>query len=315
MRADYSNQMPQFKSVSDELTRAGFVVNELPQVGAIEVLCPWPLSMEAARARRKPHLLIFKKSHGFYFKLNPAVWVKANPARVCFIYRVIDEVSAVRVLVDILNQARPVSEWPPDDDLLKDSRITPLSEVDYRQLEISTWRRVLSGYGWEVIDDSHHDPLWARFGATFNTNPHGYGKIPDPVPSCVWRVASFCKMTDAERRPLETDFTARVFRAFRALTPSGERINVLDWNHTCYFFDPHIDNPFPSTKNCAVPVLPDNDSYFFISNDFTFGTFGKCMYRMCKRPELIVFGDNLIDALFEDACSFFGKPIRDNRRL
>jgi len=55
----------------------------------------------------------------------------------------------------------------------------------------------------------------------------------------------------------------------------------LDWQHTCYRFDPHIAEGFSS-----ISWYPDGDYYIFLSSDLSFGH--------PWQQSLCVFGSSLL---------------------
>jgi len=75
--------------------------------------------------------------------------------------------------------------------------------------------------------------------------------------------------------------------AFRSVTSPGQRLHFLDWQHACYWFEPHA-----AEADSTVPVLPDGDYYIFLSTDLTFGTFGHPWQQ-----SLTVFGSALLEGI------------------
>jgi Protein of unknown function (DUF2716) len=55
----------------------------------------------------------------------------------------------------------------------------------------------------------------------------------------------------------EDDLCDSALRAFETCVPRGDRMYALDWQHSSYWFDPHV----PSGEEWFVPVLPNGDYY------------------------------------------------------
>jgi hypothetical protein len=83
---------------------------------------------------------------------------------------------------------------------------------------------------------------------------------------------------------------------------------------TWYYFDPHAPITNASREQWAVPMLPDGESYLFVSQDYRLGVishyFGK----------VIVFGRELLAAMERDppqeflrVCRFAGGRRRTKR--
>src|SRR5262249_46118064 len=125
------------------------------------------------------------------------------------------------------------------------------------------------------------------------------------TPSTIWDISPIYLQTNEDFARLEEDLTLKALRAFRACTPPGEELYVLDWNHSCYFFDPHGGVTDASESSWAKPVLPHGDHSLYLARDFRFGIIGDCVDRtMC------VFGEPLLAAFAEDMPLIFHKQAK-----
>src|SRR5690349_7523819 len=100
------------------------------------------------------------------------------------------------------------------------------------------------------------------------------------------------------------EFQAAVLRAFRALTPPGERLVVVDpeGHHAPLLLDPH--EPFeegvsrdelwgykPYVRSAwKVGLLPDGDSWCFVGPDFAW----EALYLVTSPSELVLRGARLL---------------------
>ena len=131
------------------------------------------------------------------------------------------------------------------------------------------------------------DDAWDRFYDEFLFKPNYYERIlpaiHEPDPSITFDLS--CEWTDQFVDEMAQEF----LKAFRAVTPPGEQLYFLDWQHQCYLFEPHL-----ADTRASVPVLPDGDYHLFLDPEFRFGTFGHPWQQ-----SLTVFGTRLLEALGE----------------
>jgi hypothetical protein len=92
----------------------------------------------------------------------------------------------------------------------------------------------------------------------------------------------------------DRDLTCKALKALQRCTDLGDELMALDWNHPCYFFDPHQGVDPADDSQWAVPVLPDGDNYLFLDRALRFGIIGNCVLRTIN-----VFGEALLAAFSE----------------
>jgi hypothetical protein len=83
---------------------------------------------------------------------------------------------------------------------------------------------------------------------------------------------------------------------------------ALDFQHPSYWFYPHESFNDNDPEAWLVPVLPDGDYYFFIAEDFTFGSIGHPWEQ-----SISIYGAPLIDAVNYDKPLLFEFAMRSNR--
>jgi hypothetical protein len=115
---------------------------------------------------------------------------------------------------------------------------------------------------------------------------------------------------DARNRELIAGFNRWMLELFRAVIPPGGFLHVVDpdLNHTGYRFFPHV----PVEAGAAleqwwgfveylqgavwtVPLLPDGDSYYFVSPAFDFGFLS--IYSVTGPSEIVFAGEPLCRGL------------------
>jgi hypothetical protein len=96
--------------------------------------------------------------------------------------------------------------------------------------------------------------------------------------------------------------TSKALAALKECTRPGEEVFALDWNHPCYFFDPHAASD-AGPDAWPVPVLPDGSHCIFLAHDHRFGIVGNCVdMTVC------VFGPALLAAFDASQPVAFGWP-------
>jgi hypothetical protein len=113
-----------------------------------------------------------------------------------------------------------------------------------------------------------------------------------------------------QNRELIAWFNRGMLELFRAVTPPGGFLHVVDpdLNHTGYRFFPHVPLEAGATLEqwwgfveylqgavWTVPLLPDGDSYYFVSPTLEFGFLS--IYSVTGPSEIIFAGEPLCRAL------------------
>ena len=136
---------------------------------------------------------------------------------------------------------------------------------------------------WLKFTDNDYSVIWDRFYSDFHFKPNYHERsmpaISEPAPFVTFDLSA--DLTDETR----ADIDSLLLNSFRAVTPPDRVMYSLDWQHTCYRFDPRaVDNMGP------IGWFPDGDYHVFLADDFTFGTFGHPWQQ-----SLCIFGQPLLD--------------------
>ncbi|MBN9122284.1 MAG: DUF2716 domain-containing protein [Planctomycetes bacterium] len=170
---------------------------------------------------------------------------------------------------------------------------------DRWERELRAWERL----GWRRMSRGQEDAAWDRYHAL--TTVPGTGGFRTPTPSITWDVAhAFLHDREGFER-LIRDLTTKALAALQECTRPGEELSALDWNHPCYYLDPHGGLTDAEPSSWAVPVFPDRDSYHFLAPDHRFGIIGSCVDRT-----LCVFGADLLAALARGRPLLLDRPTR-----
>ena len=159
-----------------------------------------------------------------------------------------------------------------------------------------------------INDDLEYNLIWDRvyeklkFKPSCNYRGHSMRiALPFQI-SGNYAVYGIDKMTDEQ-----IDLTDDIIRdIFISVTPKGQRMYALDWQHSAFIFDPrnkeeqksiwkeYKNHPNGGCHAYFPGFLPDGDYYFFIDEFFEFGYLGHPW-----REEIWVFGDKLIEKIEE----------------
>lgn len=168
--------------------------------------------------------------------------------------------------------------------------------VDY-SARLAIWR----GLGWIELPDAEYDVVWEEFRRRFGFFGTG---IRAPEPSLTWDIRqAFGSGRDHFER-LSADLNLKVLKALQACTAAGESVYALDWNHTCFHFNPRGGVTTGHADEWAVPVLPNGDHYVFLAEDYRFGIIATMDTSVC------VFGADLLNALASDPPAVFTRLAR-----
>ncbi len=137
---------------------------------------------------------------------------------------------------------------------------------------------------WIELTEPEEHAVWDRFYRDFvfqpSVNSEDWPGIHEPAPSNTYAIPESYTEDHLD------DLHAQVLGAFRACTQPEERLYALDWQHPCFWFQPHsslkrLDGKreawppiLPSGDLWRIPILPDGDYYIFLAEDFRFGIFG-----------------------------------------
>ncbi|MBW3623970.1 MAG: DUF2716 domain-containing protein [Armatimonadetes bacterium] len=164
---------------------------------------------------------------------------------------------------------------------------------------------------WQELISSEYDKVWDRFEHKFrfhsSVQEQHWPGISEPKPSITYSISRIYAGDEAEYDVLESDLNLRTLEAFRRCLPRRERLYALDWQHTCYRFNPHLRFDVSDPDNWWVPVLPNGDYYIFLSPDMKLGLFGHPWEQT-----LCIFGKPLLEAYERGIPLLFDSPVRIN---
>ena len=79
----------------------------------------------------------------------------------------------------------------------------------------------------------------------------------------------------------------------------------MDWQHTCFTFDPHAGFEFENMEEWPIPPFPNGDYYLFLTENLFGGFFGHPWEQ-----SICVIGEAFVDQLENAPPDVFSNLIR-----
>ncbi|MGF9891181.1 DUF2716 domain-containing protein [Priestia megaterium] len=144
---------------------------------------------------------------------------------------------------------------------------------------------------WIPLSDQESKMIWKRIYKEFKFKP-SISKFPSfkvPSPFITYDISHlFGEAIDLNLYDLIEE---EALNAFKDNTLANEYILALDWQHECYWVNPHLEFHKDEFGEWMVPVVPNGDYYFFIQKDFKWGLLGHPWEK-----SITIFGETLINA-------------------
>ena len=97
----------------------------------------------------------------------------------------------------------------------------------------------------------------------------------------------------------------KALKVFKENTASNEYMMALDWQHECYWVNPHLEFERNEFDEWMIPVFPNGDYYFFIQKDFKWGYLGHPW-----EESITIFGEELIESFERNKPEMFQNILR-----
>jgi hypothetical protein len=151
------------------------------------------------------------------------------------------------------------------------------------------WER-WSHFGWHIIAEEELQRISPEYEAHFF--PDGVLCLPSPYAS--WHFGLGNQDSIDLNEDLEMSLTMHTLRSFQLCVPKAEVLLVLDWQHTCYYFDVHCGITKAYRDEWAKPILLPSEDIIYLSRDFQIGLMS------LRDGAFHVFGRALLDAFVRD---------------
>jgi hypothetical protein len=145
-------------------------------------------------------------------------------------------------------------------------------------------------FGWQLVPKADERAITDAW----STKCERGSKVVLPSPFCTWDISALWGLEDRADE-IESEVTLKILIAFRRCVHPGERLLVIDWMHSWYYFDPFGGITEATRDEWAYPILPDEfEPHYFLARDFRFGVSADTGRR------LTIFGADLLDAVALD---------------
>ena len=145
---------------------------------------------------------------------------------------------------------------------------------------------------WKELTQAEYDDVWDRFVNVFAFKPSVHSadwpSFDPPGRFITWSVSAEATLDDF------------ALAAFRRSLPPGQRMFALDWQHTCWSFDPHA-----AFERWEVPVVPNGDYYLFLSPQLEWGWLGHPW-----EESICIFGEPMLNIALAQPPAPFTTIIR-----
>jgi Protein of unknown function (DUF2716) len=163
-------------------------------------------------------------------------------------------------------------------------------------IQMENWLK-LSNLEYEQVWDKVYDKL--KFKPSISKFPSF--KVPTPF---ITYDVSLC-FGQSEDQDAYDNLEEKAIVVFKENTAIDEYIYALDWQHECYWINPHLEIQKNKFDEWSVPIFPNGDYYFFLQKNFEWGYIGQPWER-----SITVFGKELIDGFEKQKPRMFQKILR-----
>ena len=115
------------------------------------------------------------------------------------------------------------------------------------------------------LSEDESQETWDKFYEVFHfkPSPKDFPSITSGKPQLKFDIQD-CFSPDYPFHKLE-DFAIALFTK---ISKPKDRLYALDWQHTCYDFDPRLKMDRNEFGEWEIPVFPNGDYYIFLTKDF-----------------------------------------------
>ncbi|PEZ04819.1 sugar epimerase [Bacillus sp. AFS018417] len=158
---------------------------------------------------------------------------------------------------------------------------------------------------WLELSNAEYDEVWDKIYEDFRFEPSEsvFPSFKVPSPFITYDVSKY--FGGFQKLDYYDELEEKSLLAFKGITRKDEYIYALDWQHECYWINPHLEFQKNEFDEWTVPIFPDGDYYFFIHKDFEWGYLGHPWERT-----ITVFGKGLIDGFEKHKPRMFQKILR-----
>ncbi|WP_456363543.1 DUF2716 domain-containing protein [Priestia aryabhattai] len=164
---------------------------------------------------------------------------------------------------------------------------------------------------WVPISDLEVKRIWHKIYKELKFKP-SIRKFPSfkaPIPFITYDISNLFE--DPSNVDLYDDLynelEEKALNAFREITSVDEFILALDWQHECYWVNPHLKFNKNEFGEWIIPIVPNGDYYFFVQKELDWGFLGHPWEQ-----SITIFGEELIRAFQKQNPRILYKILRQS---
>jgi hypothetical protein len=143
---------------------------------------------------------------------------------------------------------------------------------------------------WKKLDDLDERNAWGFITNKLNFQPYNKECIVRlPSPNKVFEISKY--YDEGFNEELYSNLHESILSLFKKIAKGG-RMYALNWQHDCYSFSPYLLFEKDEFDEWLVPVFPNGDYLFFLTEDFDNGIFADGV-----NLKFSIWGENIVTAL------------------
>ncbi|MDE5414265.1 DUF2716 domain-containing protein [Alkalihalobacterium chitinilyticum] len=158
---------------------------------------------------------------------------------------------------------------------------------------------------WLVLTKSERDKVWNKVYDDLKFKPSitYFPSFQVPSPYITFDISHYFRQS--EDMNAYDDLEEKALLVFQQNTLKDESIYALNWQHECYWVNPHLELKKDEFNEWKVPIFPNGDYYFFIHKNFRWGYLGHPWEKT-----VTVFGKEVVTAFKKHQPIMFQRILR-----
>ncbi|WP_433774290.1 DUF2716 domain-containing protein [Bacillus wiedmannii] len=158
---------------------------------------------------------------------------------------------------------------------------------------------------WTEFTDKEYDQILDRVYSEIEFSPSDsiFPSFKLPSPFITYDISHY--FGESVDLNVYDEVEEKVLLVFKENTMPNEYIMALDWQHECYWVNPHLEFERNESDEWIIPIIPNGDYYFFIHKDFKWGYLGHPWEK-----SITIFGRELIESFERNKPKMFQNVLR-----
>lgn len=164
---------------------------------------------------------------------------------------------------------------------------------------------VFSMENWIELDSKRYRIVWDKFYNDLKFNPSGVREnlrtftLPSP-----FKVFDITGLYGTNFEIQYKELEESIIKAFLDCTAETEYIYALDWQHTSYLFNPHLESRLNEWGEWPITLYPNGDYYLFLNQSMSWGYLGHPWEKTIS-----IFGEEFLKAIVRHKPKLFDKEL------